>query len=47
MKQLVRRRGSEVRVDWTELNDEKFATAIDVIDLAPASRLPKLRSRHR
>jgi hypothetical protein len=47
MKQLARHCGSELAVEWKDLDDEKIATSIDVKDLAPLSRPRKPRSSRR
>lgn len=47
MQQLVRRRGSELKVEWRDVNDEKFATAVHVIALKPLTRLRHKKSTKR
>ena len=43
MKNLTRRRGSELIVEWTNVNDEKLATAVHIENLCALSKPPRKR----
>ena len=47
MKRLSRRPGSELEVEWRDLNDEKLATAVHVTSLGPqSSQKPRRKRSH-
>jgi len=43
MKKMTRRRGSELIVEWRNLNDEKLATAVHIETLYALSKPPRKR----
>ena len=45
MKRLIRCRGSDVSVEWTDVNDEKMATVVHISDLIVSTPPRRRRAR--